>query len=61
MSHPNLETLTAWWDEWETESVGLRRIVGNDDFNEREANRMRAIRAIEDGLLRRYLISEVRT
>lgn len=56
-----LETLTAWWDEWETESVELRRIVGNDDFNERQANRMRTIRAIEDGLLRRYLISGVRT
>lgn len=56
-----LETLTAWRDEWETESVELRRIVGADDFNERQANRMRAIRAIEDGLLRRYLVSGVRS
>ena len=56
-----LETLTAWWDEWETESVELRRIVGDEDFTERQANRMRAIRAVHDGLLRRYLVSGVRT
>ena len=56
-----LETLTAWRDEWDTESVELKRIVGDDEFNERQANRTRAIRAIEDGLLRRYLISGVRT
>ena len=56
-----LETLTAWWREWETESVELNRIVGADDFRERQANRMRAIRAAQNGLLRRYLVSGVRS
>jgi hypothetical protein len=55
-----LETLTAWWREWETESVDLRRVVGDDEYTERQANRMRAIRAVQDGLLRRYLITGVR-
>jgi hypothetical protein len=56
-----LHTLTSWWREWETESVELRRILGGDDYTERQANRKRAIRAVRDGLLHRYLISGVRT
>ena len=56
-----LDTLTAWRDEWETESVELELIIGQGDYRERQANRTRAIRAIQDGLLRRYLITGVRT
>ena len=56
-----LETLKAWRDEWVTESVELKLIVGEDDYHERQANRMRAIRAAQNGLLRRYLITGVRT
>lgn len=56
-----LQTLTAWWREWDAAAVELIEIVGNDDYIERQANRSRAITAIRDGLLRRYLISAVRT
>lgn len=56
-----LDTLTAWRDEWETESVELELIIGQGDYRERQANRTGAIRAIQAGLLRRYLVTGVRT
>jgi cyclopropane fatty-acyl-phospholipid synthase-like methyltransferase len=56
-----LETLTAWWREWDTASVELAPIVGQDEFTERQTNRMRAIRPVRAGLLSRYLISATRT
>ncbi|MDJ0925439.1 MAG: hypothetical protein QNJ77_12830 [Acidimicrobiia bacterium] len=55
-----LETLRAWHSAWRTESVALKRVVGNTDYDERQANRVRSIKAVEDGLLRRYLISGIK-
>ena len=55
-----LETLTAWWRAWDAASAELARIVGDDEFAERQANRMRAIRSVQSGLLCRHLMSGVR-
>lgn len=56
-----LATLTAWWREWDAAADELAAIVGDDDFQERQTNRARAIRSVEAGLLRRYLITGTRT
>lgn len=55
-----LMTLRAWVREWDAESTALRRLVGADDFAERQANRRRAIKAVKEGLLRRYLITSAK-
>lgn len=56
-----LATLAAWVREWDVEAVELARIVGADEFVERQAKRRRAIGAARMGLLRRYLITATRT
>ena len=43
------------------EAVELARIVGADEFVERQPKRRRAIGAARMGLLRRYLITATRT
>lgn len=55
-----LETLAAWAREWDAEAVALTRIVGADDFAERQTNRRRAIEAARQGLLRRHVVTAAR-
>jgi len=54
-----LATLEAWIREWEAESADLERLVGLDEFAERQIRRRKAAEAIRGGLLQRYLISAV--
>jgi hypothetical protein len=54
-------TLAAWVREWYAEAVELARILGADEFAERQAKRRRAIAAAHRGLLRRYIITATRT
>jgi SAM-dependent methyltransferase len=56
-----LVTLEAWVREWDAEATKLARVVGADEFAERQAKRRRAIRAVRAGLLRRYIITATRT
>ena len=50
-------TLTALIREWDAQSHDLAPIVGDDVFAEQQENRSRALDAVEQGLLRRSLIS----
>jgi SAM-dependent methyltransferase len=52
-----LVTLTAWVREWDAEATELARVLGADEFAERQAKRRRAIRAARTGLLRRYILT----
>jgi SAM-dependent methyltransferase len=55
-----LATSAAWVREWDAESLELERLVGIEDFAERQASRRQSIAATKEGLLRRHLISAVR-
>lgn len=54
------QTLSAWIREWDAESSDLERILGADEFAERQARRRLAMEAIRDGLLRRSIVSAAR-
>jgi len=52
-----LATLEDWIREWEAESDAIERLIGIDEFNQRQKRRRRALQAGRQGLLVRYLIS----
>jgi hypothetical protein len=53
-------TLDVWIRAWDAESIGLEWLLGVDEFDERQARRRRALSAIAEGLVRRYLFSAER-
>jgi len=55
-----LVTLSAWLRAWEAESTEIQRLIGVDQFAERQTSRRQALEKATDGLLRRYLISAIR-
>ncbi len=55
------ETLLAWRQAWEADSDELAHLVGLEEFAERQGNRARAIEAVGNGLLCRYLVTATRS
>lgn len=55
-----LATLAAWAREWDTESPELEQLIGTDQFAAHQSRRRKALKTVQDGLLRRYLITAVR-
>ncbi len=55
-----LTTQAAWVREWDAESFELEQLLGVE-FAERQTRRRRALATVQAGLMRRYLISAVRS
>lgn len=55
-----LSTLEAWICEWDTESIDLEQVIGTDQFAETQSRRRKALTTVQEGLLRRYLITAAR-
>lgn len=55
-----LATKAAWIHEWDAESFELEQLLGAE-FAERQSRRRRALATVQAGLMRRYLISAVRS
>lgn len=49
--------LTAWIRAWETGSVELVELLGEEEFSDRQSRRHRALRSIREGLVVRYWIT----
>ncbi len=56
-----LVTQAAWIREWDDESLVLERLLGANEFAERQLRRRRALATVEAGLMRRHWISAVRS
>ena len=56
-----LLTQEAWIQGRDAESVELERLLGVEKFIEKQSREREALAAIRDGLMRRYLISAVRS
>ena len=52
-------TLQSWIEAYDDEADELRPLIGHEEFAEREARRIAARGAIDDGLLRRYFVRAV--
>lgn len=52
-----LATIEDWIHEWNAESDAIERLVGIDEFNQRQTRRRSPLQAGRQGLLIRYLIS----
>jgi hypothetical protein len=49
-------TAAGWIDGWRREAEELVALLGADEFRERQDRRRNALRVIEAGLLKRYLL-----
>lgn len=49
-------TAAGWIDAWRREADELVALFGADEFRERQDRRLNALRVIEAGLLKRYLL-----
>ncbi len=56
-----LATQMAWIREWDAELFDLERLLGADEFADRQSRHRRAWAAARAGSMRRYLISAVRS
>ena len=55
-----LDTLVAWKCHWEADSPAFIELIGEEDYAIRMGRRSSDIRNVEDGLLKRYLVSGVK-
>ncbi len=53
-------TQRRWIAAFERHSLAIRRVIGEDEFDERIAVRHQTLRAIEDGVLSRFRYTAVR-
>lgn len=54
------DTQAAWIAAWDAEANGIAALVGQAEFEDRQARRRRSLGAIDRGLLGRYLFLGVR-
>jgi hypothetical protein len=52
-----LATLAHWYQAYDLEAAALRALIGSDDYAERQTRRRRTIEAVDNGLMRRYLVA----
>jgi hypothetical protein len=52
-----LGTARGWWGEFLRHESAVKALLGEAEWEERQASRAGIIRGIEDGLLRRILVS----
>ncbi|MBT8207681.1 MAG: hypothetical protein HKN94_01645 [Acidimicrobiales bacterium] len=53
-------TLQRWTDATQTRQAEMRRVMGEEAYGERLADRSRALQAIDDGLLKRFQYAALR-
>lgn len=53
-------TLKGWIREWDAEAGALEALLGTEEVVDRQSRRRRSLAAIQDGLLRRYLVTAVK-
>lgn len=54
------EIQNAWYQQWQRHAAHLRKLLGDEVFDDRQEERERTLGAIDDGLIRRTLCSATR-